>query len=212
MSPEQKNAIKGIIELFDKAEDKVKEVEQLAQELSVPSINELRYVGYHLARSLCEEDHQEFDAQISKAKGHCKRAIYDAHEIGIIFMLEQIKLFNEEYSKYSGSVIEVLPSYTLELTTASKASQFIAAVKEKHRDNRDAYYEACQPHYVSLRETLEKLTIATPLINQKITEKKENDRKNTRRFITTCLLTSLGIIVSLGIGITVIYLKLNTAA
>lgn len=202
MSPEQKDAIKGIVELFDRAEDIVKEVEQLAQELSVPSINELRYVGYHLARSLCEEDNQGINTQISKAKGHCKRAIYDAHEIGIISMLEQIKLFNEEYSKFSSSVIEVLPSYTLELTTASKAAQFIATIKKEHRDNRDAYYEECQPHYLLLKETLEKLTIATPLINQKITEKKENDQKDTRRFITICLLTLLGIVVSLTIGIT----------
>jgi hypothetical protein len=89
MSPEQRDTIKEIIDLFDKAEDKVKEVEQLAQELSVPSINELRYVGYHLARSFCEDNPQEINTQISKAQGHCKRAIYDAHEIGIIFMLEE---------------------------------------------------------------------------------------------------------------------------
>lgn len=212
MSPEQKNAVKEIVTLFDSAEDKVKEVEQLAQELSVPSINELRYVGYHLARAFCEEDPQELNIQITKAKGHCKRAIYDAHEIGIIFMLEQIKLFKEEYSQFSSSVIEVLPSYTQELATASKASRFIAEVKEKHRNNRDTYYKKCEPHYLSLRDIFDKLTIAEPLINQNISEKSENDRKNTRRFVTTTLLSSLGIAISLTIGAIVIYLKLNTAS
>jgi len=209
MSPEQKNAIKEIIDLFDKAEEKVKEVEQLAQELSVPSINELRYVGYHLARAFCEEDHQELNIQITKAQGHCKRAIYDAHEIGIIFMLEQIKIFKETYIPFSSSVIKMIPSYTQELSTTSKASQFIAEVKEKHRNNRDAYYKECEPYYLSLRNILEKIAIAEPLINQDITEKRENDQKNTRRFITTIIISLLSITVSITIGLVVIYLKLN---
>ena len=42
MTPAQLDAIKSIVDLFDTAENKVKEVEQFAQELSIPSINELR--------------------------------------------------------------------------------------------------------------------------------------------------------------------------
>jgi hypothetical protein len=106
MSPEQKNTIKEIVQLFDEAESRVKEVELLAHELSIPSVNQLRYVGYHLARSLNEEDNStEFDLQIGKAKGHCQRAIYDAHEAGIIFMLERVKQFREVYSGSPGSVL-----------------------------------------------------------------------------------------------------------
>ncbi len=203
----QKKAIKDIIELFDRAEDKVKEVEQLAQELSVPSINELRYVGYHLARSFCENNSQEFDLQISKANSHCKRAIYDAHEIGIIFMLEQIKQFKEKYSDFSSSVMEVFPSYVEELISVNKTSIFIAEVRKKHRNNRDAYYEECEPHYLSLREIFHKLTVVEPLINQKITESIQKDQKDTRRFIITTLLSILGITV----GAIAIYLKLYGA-
>ena len=46
-----KDAIKQVVDLFDAAEDKIKEVEQLSEDLPIPSINELRYAGYHLARA-----------------------------------------------------------------------------------------------------------------------------------------------------------------
>lgn len=197
MSPAQRDAIKEVIRLFDKAEAKIKEVEQLSQSLSIPSINELRYVGYHLARSYTEEDQRELDNHIDKAKRHCMRAIYDAHEMGIIDMLKLIKLFKEQYTLHSSSVLEVIPTYTEELTKANKASRFIADVKENHKNNRDDYYEHCEPHYKELRDIVDKLTVAEPLVNQKIEEKKENDQIQTRRFIITVLLMSLGIIVAM---------------
>lgn len=197
MSPAQSDAIKEVIRLFDKAEAKIKEVEQLSQNLSIPSINELRYVGYHLARSYIEEDQRELDIHIDKAKRHCMRAIYDAHEMGIIDMLRLIKLFKETYTPFSSSVLEVVPTYIEDLTKANNASRFIANVKENHKNDRDAYYEHCEPYYTALRDIVDKLTLAEPLVNQKIEEKRENDRTQTRRFIITVLLMLLGIVIAI---------------
>lgn len=209
MSPAQSDAIKEIIDLFDKAEDKIKEVEQLSQNLSIPSINELRYAGYHLARSYTEEDPKKLDIQIDKAKRHCMRAIYDAHEMGIIDMLKLIKVFKEEYTQFSTSVLEVIPTYTEKLSTANKASRFIAQIKENHRDNREAYYNDCEPHYKALRDIVDNLSEAEPLVNKNITERKENDRIQTRRFVITVLLSLLALTVSIFIGTIIIYLNLS---
>lgn len=206
MTPDQKDAIKGIVALFDKAENKVKEVEQFAQELSIPSINELRYVGYHLARAMCESDEHELSCQIEKATGHCKRAIYDAHEIGIIYMLERVRVFKDAYSLHASSVLEVIPAYTEELSNSNKASRFIAEIKEQHRNNRDDYYEVCIPHYETLRDIVERLSEAEPLINTKITEKVAKDRKDTRRFITTVLIA----VLATSITGTLLYLRITS--
>ncbi len=206
MTQDQLDAIKGIVALFENAESKVKEVEQLAQDLSIPSINELRYVGYHLARALCENDDNQLSLQIEKARGHCKRAIYDAHEIGIIYMLEQIKLFKESYKTHACSVLEVIPAYTDELSNASKASKFITQIQEQNRDDRDNYYEACVPYYETLRDIIEKLSVSEPLINTRINEKAAKDRKDTRRFITTISLSVLGITITA----TLLYLKISS--
>ena len=209
MEAEQVNFIKEVVDLFDEAEDRVKEVEQLAQDLSVPSINELRYVGYHLARALCEDDPEGIANQINKAKSHCKRAIYDAHEIGIIYMLEEIKLFKEELSSFSSEVLKVMPNYIEDLGTTNNASKFIAEIKAKHRGDRDSYYKECQPHYQALRDVLDRFNVAEPLILIKIEEQQKASQIQTRRFITTVSLTVLAITISIIVGGTLIYLKVN---
>jgi hypothetical protein len=201
MTPSQITAIEEIVSLFDSAEEKVKEVELLTQELSIPSINELRYVGYHLARALCEKNETELNLQIEKAKGHCKRAIYDAHEIGIIYLLEQVKVFKETHLNNATIILEVLPNYTQLLINASEASMFISNIKKKHRDSRDNYYTDCKPYYKMLRDSVNKLTVATPLINVKSTEKADTDRKETRRFITTTSLSFLAICIAVIIAL-----------
>lgn len=209
MTEEQVNAIKEVVDLFDDAEDRVKEVEQLAQELSVPSLNELRYVGYHLARAFCEEDSKGVLIQVNKAKSHCKRAIYDAHEIGIIYMLAEIKVFKEELASFSPVVLQIIPTYTEDLNVATKASKFITQIKAEHRGDRDTYYKECQPHYKSLRDVLDKYNVALPLIYSEIEKQQEAAQIQTRRFIITVSLTLLAITISIVVGGVLIYLKVN---
>lgn len=138
MTPEQKQSIQEVVDLFDLAERKVKEVEQLSQELSVPSINELKYVGYHLARAFCADDTAELSRQISKGKGHCQRAIYDAHEVGIIYLLERIRAFKERYPKRSHLIAEAIDDYIDKLEIADQAAKLIANVNEGPADSRGA--------------------------------------------------------------------------
>lgn len=209
MSPEQKLALREIVDLFDEAERKVKEVEQFSQELSVPSINELRYVGYHLARALCEDNADAVADQLKKARGHCQRAIYDAHEIGIIHMLEQIRAFKDGYQKSSHVVVEVIPDYVDLLVSADKATEFIVQIGQKNPESRDGYYRECAPHYATLKGVLSKLTIASPVIDGKISASLKAEQKVTRRFILTVSLTIFGLLVSAAIGGTLIYLNLS---
>jgi len=196
----QKEAIREIVKLFDQAEDKVKEVEQLDGTISIPSINELRYAGYHLARIFCKEDSAEIDKQINKAKSHCQRAIYDAHEIGIIYMLEQIKTFQEQYHHLPSFVIDVIPHYTESLYAAQEAADFIAKIKESHRENRSEYYKQCEPYYSELNVIFKTFNVAMPLIEQKRIEAVKQDKIETRRFITNTLLIILSIIVAIILG------------
>lgn len=196
MLQDKKRDIEDIVRLFDEAEEKLKEVELLNSELPIPAINQLRYAGYHLARLFCESDSEKIDAQINKAKGHCKRAIYDAHEVGIIHLLEQIKAFSEKDNPFSHFIIDVIQAYPQLLLSANEASSFIAKIKENHRDNRDSYYQQCEPHYQKLREIVSTLKVSEPLIDQKAIAYIENDRKESRRFIMTSLLALLGIAVT----------------
>ncbi|MCG5549266.1 hypothetical protein [Halorhodospira halochloris] len=210
MSPEEKRSLNEVVHLFDEAEHKTKEIEQFVQELSIPSINELRYSGYHLARAFTYvgEQRKEFDEQISKAKRHCERAIYDAHEVGIIYMLEKIKNFKERYSGSSHTVAEIIPDYVDDLVSVDEASKLIGKAHEGHIGDRATYYEECRPHYNRVWEISSKFEKASPLIDEKIHKNIRKEQKETRRFITTTLLTFLGIAISFIVGATLIYLNL----
>ena len=195
MEDQQKEEIAEIVNLFDRAEDLVKEVEKSNGELSIPSINELRYVGYHLARALSTDPSSDVDAEISKAKNHCKRAIYDAYEVGIIFFLENLRQFSERHVENSDHVLAVIPTYVEDLAAVQKASDFIGDIKKNYRNDRDQYYVEAQPHYQVLREISGKFLAAEPLVQRAHRKAIKRDRRQTRRFITTTLLSILGIAV-----------------
>jgi hypothetical protein len=61
----------------------------------IPSINELRYVGYHIVRSLLSDDEKELQAERVKAINHVKRAIYDIDESLLIYYIETAANFKE---------------------------------------------------------------------------------------------------------------------
>jgi hypothetical protein len=60
----------GLYELFRQAEVQLKQTEQIDRNLTIPAINELRYVAFHLLRALSEQDSTGFDADIERAENH----------------------------------------------------------------------------------------------------------------------------------------------
>jgi len=150
--------LEAIIRLFDEAESKVKEVEQLSSDLSIPSINELRYVGYHLTKALCQQTDGTISSELDKAERHCKRAIYDAVEIGVIYLLEKIQEFQQDYGR-SVEIVTVIPNYIELCAEAHDTREFISHIKENCEKDRDRYYEECQPHYIALKTIYRKLNL-----------------------------------------------------
>jgi hypothetical protein len=81
MPSNKADTLKLLLGLFEQAEVKIKNVEQTTQEgLLTPSINQLRYAGYHIVRSLLEYDEQQVQEERVSAINHVKRAIYDIDE------------------------------------------------------------------------------------------------------------------------------------
>lgn len=196
MDSDRKSQLREVLRLFERAEQKVKEVERLSHELAVPSINELRYVGYHLTRALCEEAPHAIAEEIAKAKRHCQRAIYDAHEIGIIFLLEGIRSVHQRYERSTHLILEIVPEYIDILTNAENAKEFISRISEEHTQNRETYYIECEPHYLALKDAFRRLTAAVPLIDDKFSRAARSNQKKARQFIIGALLTAASICIS----------------
>ena len=79
--------INALSSLFQRAEKSVKKAEHIDDGIIIPSINELRYFGYHILIAMQNENNrEEVLSEFKKAEGHAKRAIYDASEAIVLFI------------------------------------------------------------------------------------------------------------------------------
>jgi len=184
-----------LVDIFCEAEKQLKHSEYDTNNLSIPSINQLRYVAFHLIESFQSKDEIKINEELSKAINHAQRARYDAVELGMIYFLEQIKIFQDSYSSYT-ETLEILGNYIDYLTKAQNASDKLQVIKENEKD-RDKYYQNIVPHYQILKDVYLSLQTAIPLINKKIEENNNKTREENKRFIIGAGLTVIGIIVSI---------------
>ena len=166
-----KDKINKLITVFKEAEKQLKHSEHDTNKLSIPSINQLRYVAFHLVESFALKDTTKVEEELNKAINHAQRAKYDAVEIGIVYYLEQIKIFQETYSTYT-ETLDILPNYIEYLTKAQNASDELQKIKDEEKD-REEYYKDIAPYYQALKDIYLSLQTAIPLITKKI-------QKNTR--------------------------------
>jgi len=65
----------------------------------------------------------KIENNIYEAKDHCKRAIYDAMEIGIVYLLNRIRIFIEDY-KYV-TINNIIPDYINKLRRINEIKSYI---------------------------------------------------------------------------------------
>jgi len=170
--------VERVCALFDQAEHKLKEVEQLEGDLAIPVVNELRYAGHHVIRGLKSLLGSQARAEhFQEAEGHCKRAIYDAHEAMLLYLLNRIRLFQNDYRKTILS--DVIPDYQARILHLRKAQQLIKKAKEEHSDHRGDYYDEIAPHVAVVKEAWEVFEDARDELNKKLEQANEEERRRT---------------------------------
>ena len=125
-----------VVKLFNLAESKLKSTELQVFEVDIPSINELRYAGHHIVKHISGDT----DDHIEKAEKHCKRAIYDAHELSVVDSLEKIRLFEKDY-RISINIVKVVHGYPVKIAEVNAINQRINAVRDNGYDSRAQYYD-----------------------------------------------------------------------
>lgn len=175
--------------LFTYAEQKIKKIEYFADGVSFPAVNQLRYVAFHLLRAEQlrngDEDlnKDELHDELKKAKNHCQRAIYDANEAGVVYYLERIRKFKEDYE--SETIPDIVPNYISYLVKAREIKNFLWVVGkkslseraeglnriDKEKDNND--YQKSDGYLIQLQEIDDILDLARPELNKKIEERRK---------------------------------------
>ena len=118
------------------------------EELFIPSINQLRYAGYHVLAALVSEVPATKEEECRKAKSHCLRAIYDAYDNEINFTLSKINQFREDYK--SIQILPTFPEYSQILVEARRAQSLLIKAR-KSNDARRGYYSDARDVARSLR-------------------------------------------------------------
>lgn len=75
-----KEKINKLVTIFKEAEKQLKHSEHDTNELSIPSINQLRYVAFHLVESFAFQDSDKIEEELNKAINHAQRARYDREQ------------------------------------------------------------------------------------------------------------------------------------
>ncbi|CAC9651687.1 hypothetical protein [uncultured Gammaproteobacteria bacterium] len=204
--PAKGDELQILLDLFEQAETKIKNAELITSEgVLIPSINELRYVGHHIVRSLLSDDAKEIQAERVRAINHVKRAIYDIDESLLIYYIESAVNFKEKYND-SGFTTEVVTDYPEKLAMLDEANKSIQQLREDNNNyqDREQFYQKLNPYLDKLSKIVAIFEQSAPLIANKQQDKdnkqqdKDNqDRKSKRRFIIMASIGIIGIIVAL---------------
>jgi len=148
---------------FAEAERRIKSGE-LMDGVDIPSVNELRYVSYHLFKALksgIADDLQR--EELKRAERHCKRASFDALELGIITAIEKVAVFREEYTCFP--VSDVLSDYHDMMSDVQEAVDFLHA--KAGSEYRDEYYAEAERKVTRLVQITRKLQASKEDLNKK---------------------------------------------
>lgn len=184
------NAFWSLVTEFRQAENLLKSAEWDDLRLDIPTINELRYAGFHLINALETSDLHKQLNEFNKGIQHCRRASYDAIELGLINELEQIIEFQGDYRLLP--VTDALPDFV-------ELMEQVEEIKEKlgqneKAPNRDAYYEEAEAHLNELRKINRKLKVARTELNKHLAR----DKKIAKRWLAGFIIAALGLIYGIG--------------
>ena len=103
------NYFKEILELYQKADTFIREVESVSPELASRALNQLRWAGGLLLEALASDDQEEFDHRIRNTKTQCHCAMLEAAETGIVGLCQLLTEFDQDYKDVP--VADKVPEY-----------------------------------------------------------------------------------------------------
>jgi len=184
VSPENLSQLKVALAAYATAEQHIKSAELSGNDVDIPSINELRYFGYHICKAFACDASDGGKAlqldELKKAHKHCKRASYDAIELGLVEALESISDFNDQFK---GRVVisEVISDYAEKKAKVKKIQELMNSNKNA---DRDEYYVESLQHMKDLKNIAAYLDECTDDLTHKITENNNKEVKANRTFYT----------------------------
>jgi len=177
-----------VYRLYCDAEKKIKKVEHLSAKIAIPAINQLRYSGRHLVRSLVE-NLDDPSAELKQAENHCKRACYDACEAGLLFCMGNFRSFQNDFRK--ASISAHFPEYIQACETFEDARRFVDVTPADN--TREEFYQAIDKHFDAVLVYDKKL----PYIREEVNKNLGKERKTAFWVVFGAMLALIGAIAAI---------------
>jgi hypothetical protein len=159
-----------LVKAFEEAEEALKSAELAEGDLSVVPINQLRYGFKHLTQALKgynSGSKTQFEINLDKAEGHCKRAYYDARDVEFSYHIDKIQTFLNSAQGKGIQLSKIIPEYPDWVSTVSEVKQFIETAPAVIPDKDERYTRAVS--YINrLRGISNKIPGASDTINQEL--------------------------------------------
>ena len=148
---------------YKDAEDAIHSLGIEGEGVDTLAINELRYAGYHLLKSLTATEDFERDEELRRAEGHCERALYEAHDAAIFFRLDLYRKFKEDYATVPVSTI--VEDYVEIVRVMKNAKRLLDEARSQTAD-RSQYYSSIREVYSPIAEASDVLEAARDELNK----------------------------------------------
>ncbi len=180
-------------EAHGRADAFCREVQGFVEELGIPAVNEMRYAGYHLLAALTDDGSLASPDELTKAINHANRACYEASEAGILYALDQISIFKDDYSTVV--IGETVPAYHAILRDADTA---LAKVTQERSYGDDRLADHCDlmEKFKLLKAHCETSDLGRDEMNKRV----RKDSQDGRRFVVGTIIAA-GILLAAIFGI-----------
>ena len=138
---------------FEEAEQVVKKAEHAGEYLPIPSVNELRYAGFHHAKAdklLSEGDEAGAVENMQKAIRHANRARFDAYEFYIAVYSERVRCIFESFKGHEHIAARHIPNYKKHIARLNEIGNMIENTNDIDKESK-GYVENCEKTCRSLQ-------------------------------------------------------------
>jgi len=208
---------KEIKDLFDKAEEAIKEAELIERKLPIPPINELRYAFYHYLRAQGNNPEEE-RSQLDRCKRHCQRALYDAYEIPLLYFIERFDYFKSTYDiNVMNLAVADFPNKSRIVREALKKLNEIREARrisereknegeENPNDRRHEFFEWCKQEKKNLQKIIEEFDDVEPQISEECAKRDHRYKKSELKATIGIVIGIIGTIAGI-VGIAIAFIK-----
>jgi len=198
MIVEHKEILKALCDDFDRADKIIQDVKSITTQEVIPAISELRYSGWHLALSLNSYIATgNFDEKnLSEAKSHSKRAIFEASRYGILFCVTTILDFRK---MYGGEIMPgIIKDYSEKIMKAEESRIFLVSAASEGEDSRA---DACYAHFLTVKKILLELISCQPELNEAKELKQKEIEDMKKRYKQTIVITIAVAIIMIAVTV-----------